>query len=595
MKKRFSILNNPYISLMRTAWVYARDQRKKYLTVYGLFTLSNLSNLLDPVIWGLFINQLQLQGVDALRSVWLYAVAHLVVHLFGWACHGPARILERQLAFDLSRNFLQELYHKTLHLPVSWHQDHHSGATINRVRKAYEALKSFFDTGFMYFNTIAKMVFALGAMVWFSPVFGSIAILMGVFIVYIILRFDKPFIEASKETNEREHEVSATLFDSLSNILTVITLRLEKRMESGLLGRVMAILPPFRRKILVNEWKWFTVDTMVTLMYVMIVIGYIFQHWVPGEVLLVGGLVTLVGYVNQFTSVFHNIAWQYTSIVTYDTDIKTAQNIIKSYDERHLPEAGDGLHKDWKTIQLQNLGFMYKEAAPESDKIQGLHGLKLRIQRGKRLALIGESGSGKSTLLALLRGLYSPDRAEVALDGKPIAFQQISDHVTLFPQEPEIFENTIAYNITLGLPFEEQEILRVCEIAQFREVINQLPKGLESGIQEKGVNLSGGQKQRLALARGILAARDSDIVLLDEPTSSVDPKTELLIYDRLFEEFSDKAVVSSLHRLHLLPRFDYIYILENGRVVGEGNFQTLLADSPAFQELWRHQDEFHTA
>lgn len=126
-------------------------------------------------------------------------------------------------------------------------------------------------------------------------------------------------------------------------------------------------------------------------------------------------------------------------------------------------------------------------------------------------------------------------------------------------------------------------------------MINQLPKGLESGIQEKGVNLSGGQKQRLALARGILAARDSDIVLLDEPTSSVDPKTELLIYDRLFEEFSDKAVVSSLHRLHLLPRFDYIYILENGRVVGEGNFQTLLADSPAFQELWRHQDEFHTA
>ena len=148
-------------------------------------------------------------------------------------------------------------------------------------------------------------------------------------------------------------------------------------------------------------------------------------------------------------------------------------------------------------IRLQNITKQFGREVVFRD-------LSRTLASGSSTAILGPNGSGKSTLLALLRGLYSPDRAEVALDGKPIAFQQISDHVTLFPQEPEIFENTIAYNITLGLPFEEQEILRVCEIAQFREVINQLPKGLESGIQEKGVNLSGGQKQRLALARGIV-------------------------------------------------------------------------------------------
>ena len=148
-----------------------------------------------------------------------------------------------------------------------------------------------------------------------------------------------------------------------------------------------------------------------------------------------------------------------------------------------------------------------------------------------------------------------------------------------------------AVNITLGLPFSEEEVQRVCKTAHFSEVIEQLPKKLQSNIQEKGGNLSGGQKQRLALARGVLAARERELVLLDEPTSSVDPKTEVKIYEKMFEEFKDKAVVSALHRLHLLTKFDYVYILESGRVVDEGTFEKLFAESPVFQELWKHQEE----
>ncbi len=108
---------------------------------------------------------------------------------------------------------------------------------------------------------------------------------------------------------------------------------------------------------------------------------------------------------------------------------------------------------------------------------------------------------------------------------------------------------------------------------------------------EKGVNLSGGQKQRLALARGILAAKSSDIILLDEPTSSVDPKTEVLIYEKLFEECKDKAVVSSLHRLYLLKYFDYVYVLKDGRIADEGNFSDLKNRSAIFMELWKHQED----
>jgi ABC-type multidrug transport system fused ATPase/permease subunit len=133
--------------------------------------------------------------------------------------------------------------------------------------------------------------------------------------------------------------------------------------------------------------------------------------------------------------------------------------------------------------------------------------------------------------------------------------------------------------------------MQVCGSAHFSEVIAQLPQGLGSDIREKGVNLSGGQKQRLALARGILAARDSDLVLLDEPTSSVDPRTEALIYEGLFRAFSDKAIISSMHRLHLLSRFDHVYVLQQGRIADEGSFEYLRDNSPVFQDLWKHQKD----
>jgi ATP-binding cassette subfamily B protein len=586
-------MQNPYISLLRIAWRYARQQKGRYLLVYGLFVLANIVYALNPLLYGWFIEAIQKEGIGVIKHVWMYAGGYLLLMLLEWAFHGPARVMERELAFNLSRNFLDELYHQALHLPVRWHQDHHSGATINRIRKAYEALKDFFQNGFMFFHAFAKFIFSFGAILYFSPFYGGIGVLIGVLTVWIIFKFDKPFIKALDETNEKEHVVSSTLFDSLSNIITVITLRLEKRMQNSLMGKVAEIFPPFRRTVVINEWKWFVASVLIGIIYVVVAVGYVYENYVPNTVFLVGGLVTLLGYVNQFTSVFQDVAWQYTEITRYNTDVQTARAIGESYSQQHRADSDEILPAAWQTIQIQHLNFSHQELYDAEHKAHSLHNLSLNIKRGQRVAFIGESGSGKSTLLALLRGLYQAENGlKVSIDGKEFAgLGIINDTVTLFPQEPEIFENTIEYNITLGLPFEETDIMAVCATAHFAEVIAQLPNGLQSNIQEKGVNLSGGQKQRLALARGVLAARSSDIVLLDEPTSSVDPKTEVQIYDRLFEEFSGKAVLSTLHRLHLLTKFDYVYILQNGRIADQGTFEYLRQNSTIFQDLWKHQEK----
>ena len=584
-------MQNPYFSLLRTAWRYARSERKRYVLIYALFLGANFVYCSYPLLLGWFIDKIQRRQDQIPHYVLLYGACYLGLKFLEWSMHGPARIMERKLAFNLSRNFLYERYHQALHLPAKWHQDHHSGSTINRLRKAYEALRTFFDGGFTSVYAISRLAVSLTAMLIVAPLFGGIAAALGALTIAIIMRFDKPIIKTQEQVNEAEHVVSATLFDSLSNIMTVITLRLEQSMENGLAAKIQCLLHPFRRNALINEWKWFVADILVAFIYCVIVMGYVLQHWQPGKLFYVGTLVMLLGYVSQFTSVFHDTAAEYNRLVQYNTDVRTADSIEQAFFEHHRADKKSDLPADWQTIEITNLNFSHREAYNQEHAPQSLHNVSLKLQRGKRVALIGESGCGKSTLLALLRGLYEPEPGyQFRVDGQSRTLASLNETVTLFPQDPEIFENSIAYNLTLDLPFHAKDISLACETSHFTEVVNELPRGLDSGIQEKGVNLSGGQKQRLALARGILAAQESDVVLLDEPTSSVDPKTEALIYQRLFQAFSGKAMVSALHRLHLLHSFDYVYVLEQGRVVAQGTLAELRRDSPVFQELWRHQE-----
>jgi ATP-binding cassette, subfamily B, bacterial len=582
-------MRNPYLSLLKTAWKYARNEKRRFVLIYSMFIVANIIVATNPLFYGWFVNELQQNGAEVLTTGWFYVAGFLGLRLLEWAFHGPARVMERRLAFNVSKNFLDELYHKVLNLPVKWHQDHHSGSTISRLRKAHEALRDFFQQGFIYLYSFGKFVFSFSAMLYFSPIFGAIGILLGILTVWIIVQFDKPFIRSLREVNEKEHEVSSTLFDSLSNILSVITLRLEKRIHSGFMEKVSAVFPPFKKNVTINECKWFVAQMMVGLIYAVTVIGYVYQHYTPGQTFMIGGLVILLGYVNQFTSVFNDIASQYTQIVKYHTDIQNIGGVEKAFDEK-AEKTVDAIPADWKRIDISGLNFTRGDERSNNKK-SGISDLNIRIKKGERIALIGESGSGKSTLLSLMRGLHQPAAgSHTVVDcGAPVTFESLSSTITLFPQEPEIFENTILYNITLGVPFSDAEIMRVCEAAQFAEVVKQLPQGLYTNIMEKGVNLSGGQKQRLALARGILAAQSSSIVLLDEPTSSIDPRTEKKIYSSLFKAFDDKAVISSLHRLHLLTEFDYIYILRNGAVIDEGSFQDLKKYSLVFKEMWEHQ------
>jgi ABC-type bacteriocin/lantibiotic exporter with double-glycine peptidase domain len=239
----------------------------------------------------------------------------------------------------------------------------------------------------------------------------------------------------------------------------------------------------------------------------------------------------------------------------------------------------------WREIEVQNLILRYSRAHHERPSLDRVN---VRLRRGERLALIGPSGAGKSTLLRVLGGLYEADQGLIVVDGIPHPrLRTLGEIATLIPQDAEVFEATVRENLTFGVPTAAEMLRHAVELAAFDSVVDTLPRGLDTEISERGLNLSGGQKQRLALARGILAASSSSLVLLDEPTSNLDAVTEARIFGNVLAAFPDACIVASVHRLNLLGYFDRTVLMEAGHVVDVGTADELHRRQPLFRELVR--------
>jgi ATP-binding cassette, subfamily B, bacterial len=564
-------MKNSFFFLARVSWRNAHHHRRRIILVYTLLFISNLSVLFIPFLYGWFINLLQKDGVHAIRFASLYVIIYLGLFGLQYCCLGPARVMERKLAFAISKNFFEYNFVQVLHLPIEWHKNNHTGSIINRFNKANIALRDYIQTGSVYFRTIMQFVFSLVSIIYLSPLFGSIAAITGILTIYLIFQFDKPYIKSLAQLNEDEHRITASLSDNLRNIFTIKVLRLDQEMRQDLMGKVDKMFSSFRRNILISEKKWFFANLLVVLIYCISIFGYVYMNSSADEVFYVGSLVTLIGLVNQFTDIFYNIAIQYNQMVRYSTDVKSVRDIEESYQRTYRIVDDELLPRDWRNIEINNLRFYYgnnDNGNSIKDNSDGhehlvLDNLRLHVKKGDKIALTGASGMGKSTLLAVLKGLYWPeDDIELKVEGKEQNWETLTNSVTLLPQSPEIFEQSIRYNISLGLPYTDEEIFAACRIAKFDDVVNNLPSGLDTLVRESGVNLSVGQKQRLTLARGVLAAKKSTIVLLDEPTSNVDEQTEEEIYKNLLEEFHDKLVICSIHHLKLLKYFDFMYALD---------------------------------
>lgn len=579
---------NPFLNLLSYSWRYSPN-KSSYITFVSLGIIANAIDLFDAILIGRVFNSVQFSANDPrLLSYIINNLLLLVLVTLGYRSFlGISRVIETRNAFLIRKNYKLEMFNRVMDLPVQWQKDNHSGDTISKINKAAEALYGFSEEMFI---TIANFVALIGSLIilaFFSWKIAVLAFFISMLAVWTSLKFDSILAKGYEKVYKAENHLASAVHDYISNIITVISLRLKKRVSREIENRSMSAFAVYQKNNVINELKWSSIGLYISITTAAVLIFNAHTSYKTTGVIILSTLFILYSYLYKIGNFFYNFAWIYNIMVQRNTAVELADTIRVEHEQMILKKKTHFLPKNWHCLQLKNLTFSYRKKNDEDYVGENLDNVSITIERNKKIALIGESGSGKSTIMSLIRGLHETNKINIYSDGKKLShgLKHLYEHTALIPQEPEIFNSSVRDNITMGVEAENSEIENVMKISRFSPVLKRLKRGLETNVLEKGVSLSGGEKQRLALARGLLMAKEYDFLLLDEPTSSVDSDNESKIYQNIFKHYKDKTIISSIHRLHLLRNFDYIYYFENGKIISEGNFNTLLNDEK-FKGLW---------
>ena len=585
------ITKEPVIFLFKKSWKYSKEKRSILVLFMVLHILANLALLLEPYIVGLFLNELQSNGLSNqnVRYISSLLLGILGVTALFWSLHGPARVIGRNHAFYVRKKYKEDLLKGVLDLDLTWHADRESGNTIDKVNKGSEALFRFTGGIFLVMQVITTLISTIIVIFFFSVPVALIVMVLTILSLSIIFQFDKKLVPQYADLAVLDNKISGKVFDGLSNITSITILRIKNVILKGMM---MAIEKPwdlYTKNNVLNEKKWAACSILVRLTVVIPMILYIFYLLQGNEVIVIGSITALYLYIDRMSDTFFTFTYTYEDLIRYKIDIENTETIEKDFiiDKKSKTE-----YRQYDQIAFENVSFNYFTEQKESKRAD-ISIDAITFNKGERVAVIGESGAGKTTFLKIIHGLYSEAESEIIVDKKKVegSFGSVDLGTMLVPQEPEIFSSSIRENITFGMDYSDEEVMRFAKMAQFDFVIDDLPKGLDSVVNEKGVNLSGGQKQRLALTRALIFAQDKDLILLDESTSSVDPHNEVLIYKQVFESFRDKTIIASIHKLNLLKQFDRILIFEKGSVADDGSFEELLERNRSFSKMW---DEYRS-
>ena len=261
-----------------------------------------------------------------------------------------------------------------------------------------------------------------------------------------------------------------------------------------------------------------------------------------------------------------------------------ASRIFEYIDMKNDVVEGKKIIKNFDKIQFKNVFFKY----PNTEK-NVLYGINLTLNKNKKIAIVGPSGSGKSTLLGLMIRLFDIHKGNIYVgkeDIKDLRLNNLRSFFSLVSQDTVLFDGSISENVKYNSKLSIGSIDKFVKLACADEIIDKLPNGLNSQIGENGIKLSGGQRQRIAIARAL--AQQNKIILLDEPTSNLDLKTESKLFDNL-GNLKNITLIVVAHRLSTIKNFDEIFYLDSGKRIEKGSHKSLIAKKGSYFQLYQKQ------
>ena len=339
----------------------------------------------------------------------------------------------------------------------------------------------------------------------------------------------------------------------------------------------------------------YSLSTQLPMTAFTVSINGFFALLIPAGILLAGSVVDRKFLADfMFYVIFTPIcAVMMNKIMTVSQDWMLASHALEGIEEilaeKPLVEAANPQKPKNHSIEFEGVYFDYD--ATDSDE-HILNDINLKIDENETVALVGPSGGGKTTIASLIPRFWDVNGGSIKVgdvDVRDISTKDLMENISFVFQNTTLFKDSIYNNVAIGRKGASREdVKKALSLAQCDDIIEELPDGIDTVIGTEGTYISGGQQQRIALARAIL--KDAPIIILDEATALADPENEYMIQKAISEITRDKTVIMIAHRLSTVKNVDRIYVVENGRIVENGNHNSLVEDKGLYSKMW---DEFN--
>ena len=538
----------------------------------------------EPILFGRVIDTLSKSAAESTTQLW----DRVVPQLLAWAGFGFFTItagalialLSDRLAHRRRHAVLADYFEHVLHLPLSQHSRTHTGRAMKVMLQGTDTL------WWLWLSFFRDNLAALVSLVVLIPVALYVNwhlawVLIVLCVIFALLtHFILTRTQALQQQVESHHsDLAERASDTLGNVALVQSFaRVQHEVDSlkGISQRVLSAQLP-----VLSWWAVMTMltrsATTLTILCIVVLGAWLFTM----NLITVGEIVTfiafaglIIGKLEQVVSFINKLAMDAPKLRDFFEVLDTNPLIRDSAD---AIDPGRLIGK----ISFENVSFSYDGKRTAIDK------LSVIIQPGQTIALVGASGAGKTTALSLLYRAFDPQTGVITVDGQDIRHYQLAAlrrNIGVVFQEPLLFNRSIAENLRIGSPqATDAQLLEACARAQALDFIERQPQGLEANIGERGRALSGGERQRLSIARVIL--KDPPILILDEATSALDGTTEFKLMEALEEVTRNRTTLVIAHRLSTIRHADMILVMEGGRVIETGSFDTLYAQHGRFTEI----------
>jgi ABC-type multidrug transport system fused ATPase/permease subunit len=508
------------------------------------------------------------------------AISYVAITALGSFADFLDNYYNEKVAQSVANDLRRKIYHHLQHLCLSYYDTHQTGKLLSTLTTDVSTIQDFASSTLLNILVDAITIIGMiGIMFYLDSDFTLVALSVAPFLLFFVARFKKAMKKATREVRKDQSNMLVVLQQGLESIRAVNAFGREDFEE--------AKLQKVSQETLFAALRARKVKSVVSPFVAVIVsLCTAFVLWRGADLILkgamsVGALTVFLWYMNKFFSPVQNLAKMTSSIAQVTVALERIQAILNT--DTIIEEKPNAINpgKFNGKIVFEHVFFAYNTESPV------IRDFNLTINPGERIGICGPTGSGKSTIVSLIARFYDPTGGRVLIDGTDITdfkLDGLRSQIAFVLQDTVLFYGSIRENIAYGRPeATDEEITEAAKLANAHEFIEKMPHGYDTLVGERGITLSGGERQRIGIARAVV--RNSPILILDEPTASLDTESEKMVMEALEKLMQGRTVITIAHRLSTIRDADKIIVLDCGSIAEQGTHEELMKKGEMYADL----------